>query len=149
MTILKNSIKKMPDFLLHIGEKGLLSKIFYSIDAPTTARSPIKANPIQRGSLTRTPPSHPTTRGQRKIIEPKTLPNTSSKIRPTRTLRKHASTRNDYSARLAISFPMRCTTLTTSALPMQNALLPSVIPASVQPFGNVCSRSSSSGTRRR
>ena len=37
----------MPDFLLHIGEKGLLSKIFYSIDAPTMACSSAKQRDLQ------------------------------------------------------------------------------------------------------
>ena len=43
------------------------------------------------------------------------------------------------SARRAIALPMRCTTSTTSALPMQNARWPSVMPVAVQPFGKVCS----------
>ena len=45
--------------------------------------------------------------------------------------------------------PIRCGIPTTSALPMQNARWPSVMPTFVQPLGKPCSWSSSSGTRRR
>ena len=58
--------------------------------------------------------------------------------------RRHACDMASYSAasssaRRAIALPMRCTTSTTSALPMQNARRPSVMPVAVHPFGKVCS----------
>ena len=46
----------------------------------------------------------------------------------------------------AISVSIICGTPTVRALPIQKTRLPSVIPVSVQPLGNVCSWSSSSGT---
>ena len=49
----------------------------------------------------------------------------------------------------AITSPIRCGMPTMSALPMQKARWPSVMPVSVQPFGKPCSWSSSSGTKRR
>ena len=52
-------------------------------------------------------------------------------------------------SRRAMTSPIRWTMPTTSAFPMQNARSFADIPVFVQPFGNPCSWSSSSGTRRR